>query len=459
VSSTTPQMICATPQSYNRIQQSVAKKETRNLKDKTCTREMMQNLANVLSDFGYPEFVSIKEIQKIDKQNFIKYFNFLFQYIDRSYQLTARFDAENLIKTVKDLGYCGSISKSSLMSIGAMHTGSLIIGLLSWLSDLVRKLMYVPEDSSLEVEELKIMTRSYTNWCLNQPYEQFADDFRALYMDRHQIEDGAVEEIEHQMRQVVEEYKSLERKCSNVEDLKTDVKKLSQRVEQLRAQEVQLQQRLKELEQEEKHHLQRFEEMKGKIGSIQEEIVQLKIAAKHCKLSLDEARKIRSEIAAVRSHIASCSEQQSEVSILVEKREMQFANIATEDIKTSRSLNLELISMGLISSDNLDWKSTLVGFLECKPKELSLTENQCLAILEKKERILAETSRLNMELKHSELQKRRLEDEFESTKSERDEMERLYLSQLSQLESISAAPRSDPLLLRNQYDIDTLTKR
>ena len=36
-------------------------------------------------------------------------------------------------------------------------------------------------------------------------------------MDRHQIEDGAVEEIEHQMRQVVEEYKSLERKCSNVE--------------------------------------------------------------------------------------------------------------------------------------------------------------------------------------------------------------------------------------------------
>merc|ERR1712071_358400 len=179
-------------------------------------------------------------------------------------------------------------------------------------------------------------------------------------------------------------------------DLKTDVKKLSQRVEQLRAQEVQLQQRLKELEQEEKHHLQRFEEMKGKIGSIQEEIVQLKIAAKHCKLSLDEARKIRSEIAAVRSHIASCSEQQSEVSILVEKREMQFANIATEDIKTSRSLNLELISMGLISSDNLDWKSTLVGFLECKPKELSLTENQCLAILEKKERILAETSRLNV---------------------------------------------------------------
>jgi len=28
-----------------------------------------------------------------------------------------------LMRTVKDLGYCGSISKSSLMSIGTTHTG------------------------------------------------------------------------------------------------------------------------------------------------------------------------------------------------------------------------------------------------------------------------------------------------------------------------------------------------
>ena len=32
-----------------------------------------------------------------------------------------------------------------------MHTGSLIIGLLSWLSDLVRKLMHLHEDNSLEM--------------------------------------------------------------------------------------------------------------------------------------------------------------------------------------------------------------------------------------------------------------------------------------------------------------------
>lgn len=459
MSATTPQRGMATPQSYGRIPASVAKKETRNLKDKTCTKEMMQNLANVLSDFGYPEFVGIKEIQKIDKQNFIKYFNFLFQYIDRSYQLTPRFDAEVLMKTVKDLGYCGSISKSSLMSIGAMHTGSLIIGLLSWLSDLVRKLMHLHEDNSLEMEELQIMTDAYQAWCLDQPYEQFTDDFRALYMERHQIEEGAVEEMDRQIRKVVEEYKNLERRSSNIDELKADARKLEQRLEDLRGNEVQLQRRFKELDQEEKHLLRNLEETKEKNATIQVEIGQLELAAKDCKLSVEEARKIRSEINAIRSHISSCSEQRAEVAKLVEKRELQIASLSAENIKTSRCLNLELISMGLISSDNIDWKNTLLAFLENKPKELSMTENHCLAILEKKERILAETSRLNMELKHTELQKRRLDDEFESTKTERDEMERLYLSQLSQLENISAAPRSDPVYLRNQYEIDSLTKK
>lgn len=50
-------------------------KETRNLSDKNCVLEMMKNVAVFLNDIGFPESVSHKEIQKIDKQSFIKYFN------------------------------------------------------------------------------------------------------------------------------------------------------------------------------------------------------------------------------------------------------------------------------------------------------------------------------------------------------------------------------------------------
>ena len=50
-------------------------KETRNLSDKTCVVEMMKNVADFLTHQGYPEYVSFKEIQQIDKQSFVKYFN------------------------------------------------------------------------------------------------------------------------------------------------------------------------------------------------------------------------------------------------------------------------------------------------------------------------------------------------------------------------------------------------
>lgn len=64
--------------------------------------------------------------------------------------------------------------------------------------------------------------------------------------------------------------------------------------------------------------------------SIQQEIVELQKIAKNCKLSAEEARRIKGEIASVRGHISSCSEQRSEVAKLVEKREMQLANISAD---------------------------------------------------------------------------------------------------------------------------------
>lgn len=50
-------------------------KETRNLSDKNCVLEMMKNVAIFLNDVGFPECITHKEIQKIDKQSFVKYFN------------------------------------------------------------------------------------------------------------------------------------------------------------------------------------------------------------------------------------------------------------------------------------------------------------------------------------------------------------------------------------------------
>lgn len=50
-------------------------KETRKLNDNDSVFQMMKNIAAFLNDFGFPEFVTLTDIQKIDKQSFVNYFN------------------------------------------------------------------------------------------------------------------------------------------------------------------------------------------------------------------------------------------------------------------------------------------------------------------------------------------------------------------------------------------------
>ena len=109
----------------------------RNFNDKAYVKDMMCNIVNFLVEFGYPDqMVSIKELQKIDKQSFINFFNvincryfiwmfylifcsllqFINQFLDRNFQLAARFSEDELIKYVKNLGYGGTLTKAALVS-------------------------------------------------------------------------------------------------------------------------------------------------------------------------------------------------------------------------------------------------------------------------------------------------------------------------------------------------------
>ncbi|KAK4014411.1 hypothetical protein OUZ56_026934 [Daphnia magna] len=458
----TPQMGGTTPQSRGNMSTTMTTKpylkETRNLSDKNCLLEMGKSIAEFLNDNGFPEAVSHKEIQKIDKQSFVKYFNFIYFFIDQNYQLAPRFNEDDLIKNMKEIGYCGTLAKSALVSIGALHSTSQIAGLLSWLCDFVRAITFEEEDQSLENAELKIMIYSYNAWCNDLNFD-LVDEFRAFYRQKHQIEEGRAELLERQIAVIIEEYKAIEKKSSQIEELKAEAKKEERRLEEISAKEVQLQQRCKELQNEERHLLQRHEEIKEKTAVEQKEIAELLIAAKNCKVSADEARRIKSAIAANARDLAAVTEQREQVAKLVEKREMQLANIAAEDVKFDRELNVDLMDMGMTIAPDMDPKEALKNFLEGKISTLSDIESRCIAMTEKKERILAEISQFKMELKHTELLKSRLEEKLQTVKADRDEMERLYLSQLAELENLSAAPRSDPLQMRQQYELETLRQK
>ena len=54
------------------------------------------------------------------------------------------------------------------------------------------------------------------------------------------------------------------------------------------------------------------------------------LAAKNCKVSADEARRIKAEIAVNKRDYAAVAEEREQIAKLVEKRELQLANVAAE---------------------------------------------------------------------------------------------------------------------------------
>ena len=167
----------------------------------------------------------------------------MYQYIDRSYQLAPRFNEDELIKLVKDLGYCGTLSKAALVSIGALHSTPQIVGLLSWLADFVRIITMYPEPASIEKAELNVMIDSYNAWCVEAPYD-LAGELRALYSKRHAnpyeqlersnlyasyifvvvvtvemhgLEDGVLASLDNEIAATLEQCKILESKSSQIE--------------------------------------------------------------------------------------------------------------------------------------------------------------------------------------------------------------------------------------------------
>lgn len=92
-----------------------------------------------------------------------------------------------------------------------------------------------------------------------------------------------------------------------------------------------------------------------KIAGLQTEIADLGVAAKNCKLSADEARRIRAQIAAIHRDINATTEQRAEVAELFEKRELQLANYSAEVTSLLKKIKLFPILLFLIWEKLRSW--------------------------------------------------------------------------------------------------------
>ncbi|XP_056325441.1 kinetochore protein NDC80 homolog [Danio aesculapii] len=113
-------------------------KDPRALHDKAFVQQCIKQLYEFLVDRGFPGSITVKALQSPSTKEFLKIYEFIYNFLEPSFQMPTAKVEEEIPRMLKDLGYPFALSKSSMYSIGAPHTWPLALGALIWLMDAVK---------------------------------------------------------------------------------------------------------------------------------------------------------------------------------------------------------------------------------------------------------------------------------------------------------------------------------
>nr|AAH95554.1 Kntc2l protein [Danio rerio] len=113
-------------------------KDPRALHDKAFVQQCIKQLYEFLVDRGFPGSITVKALQSPSTKEFLKIYEFIYNFLEPSFQMPTAKVEEEIPRMLKDLGYPFAHSKSSMYSIGAPHTWPLALGALIWLMDAVK---------------------------------------------------------------------------------------------------------------------------------------------------------------------------------------------------------------------------------------------------------------------------------------------------------------------------------
>uniref|UniRef100_A0A8C1CVJ1 Kinetochore protein NDC80 n=1 Tax=Cyprinus carpio carpio TaxID=630221 RepID=A0A8C1CVJ1_CYPCA len=122
-------------------------KDPRPLHDKAFVQQCIKQLCEFLSERGFPGSITVKTLQSPSTKEFLKIYEFIYTFLEPSFQMPTSKVEEEIPRMLKDLGYPFALSKSSMYSIGAPHTWPQALGALIWLIDTVKLFMEYCSDT------------------------------------------------------------------------------------------------------------------------------------------------------------------------------------------------------------------------------------------------------------------------------------------------------------------------
>jgi kinetochore protein NDC80 len=105
--------------------------------DRVYQQQCVQAIVTFVCENGYTMPITPKILTNPTTKDFQNIFLFMMRYLDASFKFEKRFDDE-MPAVMKSLGYPFTISKSSLSAIGSPHAWPTLLGVLTWLLNLIR---------------------------------------------------------------------------------------------------------------------------------------------------------------------------------------------------------------------------------------------------------------------------------------------------------------------------------
>lgn len=109
-------------------------KDPRPISDKGYQHKCIKNLLQFLTDRGYPQNISVKNLQSPNNKDFFRMFEFIYSIVNENYKVGSK-PEEEIPRIMKAVGYPFLISKSSMFTVGSPHTWPSMLAALSYMVD------------------------------------------------------------------------------------------------------------------------------------------------------------------------------------------------------------------------------------------------------------------------------------------------------------------------------------
>ncbi|KAF9961735.1 kinetochore-associated Ndc80 complex subunit ndc80 [Mortierella alpina] len=118
---------------------TVSMKDPRPIKDKAFQRSLVHSIVDYLTQNGYPNTITPKNLMQPTNKDFQDVFKFLYQKLEPRYLFQKKFEDEVpvLMKTMR-YPAADTISKTALYTVGAPHSWPSMLALLGWMVDVIK---------------------------------------------------------------------------------------------------------------------------------------------------------------------------------------------------------------------------------------------------------------------------------------------------------------------------------